>query len=87
MRDRVQAHAFTLRRRYPHGHGTHLDKDQDMSTDERRLARHITWAIVVKLAVLATLWWLFVRNDQVSVDASTAAAHLRAPAAPHGTTP
>jgi hypothetical protein len=33
------------------------------------------------------LWWLFVRDDQVSVDASTAAAHLRVPAAPKGTPP
>ena len=47
-----------------------------MSDDERRLRRHLVIAVAVKLAVLAMLWWLFVRGAGVEVDARRAAAHL-----------
>jgi hypothetical protein len=80
-------HAHTRQHGYPHGHGTYLDKDQDMTPDERRLTRHIAWAVALKLALLAALWWFFVRDDRVSVDAARAAAHLSAPAPPQGRKP
>lgn len=50
-----------------------------MSNDDRRLTRHLALAVALKLALLATLWWCFVRDEQVNVDASAAAAHLSAP--------
>ena len=49
-----------------------------MSSAERRLVRHLAIAIVLKLAVLAALWWAFVRDDRVGVDAEAAAAHVDA---------
>jgi len=58
-----------------------------MTRDERRLTRHIAWAVALKLALLAALWWFFVRDDRVSVDASLAAAHLSAPASEQGQKP
>lgn len=69
------------------GHGTHLDKNQDMSTNDTRLTRHIALAVGLKLALLTALWWFFVRDEQVSVDANAAAAHLRVPAPSQGTQP
>ena len=34
-----------------------------MSCDERRLVRHLTWAVIGKLALLGALWWFFVRDQ------------------------
>jgi len=47
-----------------------------MTPNDRRLLRHLTIAIAIKLVVLVLLWWLFVRDQQVSVDADQAAASL-----------
>ena len=41
--------------------------------------RHLVIAVALKLLVLAGLWWVFVRDGRVSVDAEGAAAHLSAP--------
>ncbi|MET3603328.1 hypothetical protein ABIC99_001112 [Sphaerotilus sulfidivorans] len=45
-----------------------------------RLVRHLAVAIVLKLMVLTGLWAAFVQDEQVSVDADRAAAHLGGPA-------
>jgi hypothetical protein len=45
---------------------------------DRRLLRHLTVAVVLKLVVLAALWWAFVRDARVQVDADTAAARVTA---------
>ena len=50
-----------------------------MNSATDRLVRHLVIAVVLKLAVLAVLWWAFVRNDRVGMDTERAAAHLGAP--------
>lgn len=58
-----------------------------MTHEERRLARHLATAVVVKLIVLTALWWLFVHDARVAVDAERAAAQLVvAPMSPPGGT-
>ena len=39
--------------------------------------RHLVIAVLVKLAVLAGLWWWFVRDARVEVDPAGTAEHLR----------
>jgi len=46
-----------------------------------RLVRHLAVAVTIKLAILAGLWWLFVRDLHVRLDPEIAAAHLIAPGA------
>jgi hypothetical protein len=58
-----------------------------MTRDERRLARHLAIAVAVKLAVLALLWWAFVRDAPPAVDPQQAAAHLGISASPPGASP
>jgi len=53
-----------------------LDTCQGMKTLPDRLVRHLVIAVALKLAVLFALWWAFVRDDRVSVDAERTAAHL-----------
>jgi hypothetical protein len=53
-----------------------------MTHDDRRLLRHLVIAVLLKLAVLVALWWAFVRESRVDVDADRAAAQIGAPAAP-----
>lgn len=55
-----------------------------MTRDERRLRRHLTIAVLLKLAALALLWWAFVRDAGGPVDAERAAAHLGAVTSPQG---
>jgi len=47
-----------------------------MTPDERRLRRHLTITVIVKLAVLGALWGLFVRDAGVKVDADRVAAQI-----------
>ena len=52
---------------------------------DRRLVRHLKLAVVLKVAVLLALWWAFVRDARVPVDAEAARLHLSPaplPAAP-----
>ncbi|MCZ4312195.1 hypothetical protein O4H66_02155 [Comamonadaceae bacterium G21597-S1] len=54
-----------------------------MTHDERRLLRHLVIAVTVKLVVLTALWWVFVRDNHVQVDAEQSAQQLGiTPAAP-----
>jgi len=55
-----------------------------MNHDERRLTRHLFIAVAVKLAVLALLWWVFVRDAQVPTDADQTAAHIGVAIPPPG---
>lgn len=49
-----------------------------MKADPDRLVRHLAIAVALKLVVLGVLWWAFVRDDRVRVDADRAAARLGA---------
>ena len=60
--------------------GTGLDTSRGMKDDSTRLVRHLILAVLVKLALLAGLWWFFVRDLGVPVDPGAAAAHLVTPA-------
>lgn len=43
-----------------------------------RLLRHLALAVLIKLAVLAALWWTCVRDARVFVDADAIAQRVRA---------
>lgn len=53
-----------------------------MHRDDSRLLRHLGIAVAVKLAVLAALWWVFVRDGEVDAGSERTAAHLLAPMNP-----
>jgi len=55
--------------------------------NDRRLLRHLALAIAVKLLLLYGLWWAFIRDHGVQVDARTAATHLVAPPPAEGSEP
>lgn len=61
-----------------HPSGTHLDTCRGMKATQDHLVRHLVIAIALKLVVLTGLWWAFVRDEKVGVDANRAAAHLGA---------
>jgi len=56
----------------------HLDTYQGMKATQDRLVRHLVIAVALKLVVLTGLWWAFVRDERLGVDADLAAAHLGA---------
>ncbi|EGF31082.1 hypothetical protein IMCC9480_383 [Oxalobacteraceae bacterium IMCC9480] len=39
-----------------------------MTPSDKRLLRKLILAVLIKLVVLAALWWLFIRDAGVSVD-------------------
>ena len=45
-----------------------------MNQRDNPLFRHLAVAVVVKLALLLVLWWVFVRD--IGVDANLAARHI-----------
>ena len=47
-----------------------------MTHEERRLLRHLIVAVAIKLVILTILWWVFVRDNQVPVDAEQSARQL-----------
>jgi len=47
-----------------------------MNPSDRRLLRHLMLAIGVKLMLLAALWWWFVRDARVAVDADLTSRRL-----------
>jgi hypothetical protein len=47
----------------------------------RRLTRHLAFAVAVKLLLLAGMWWFLVRDHGVDADTEQTAEHLLAPAA------
>lgn len=60
--------------------GTELGEEVRMNRDDSRLLRHLGLAVAVKLAVIAALWWVFVRDRTVDASSEQTAAHLMAPA-------
>lgn len=57
-----------------------------MTRDEQRLVRHLVTAVLVKLVLLTALWWLFVRDVGVQVDADQMAAQIGNARPPQGET-
>lgn len=55
-----------------------------MTYDDRRLVRHLTLAVVVKLAVLAVLYWLFVHGAVIGGGPDPASASVGTPANTEG---
>lgn len=55
-----------------------------MSQEESRLFRHLAIAVMLKLLVLAVLWWMFVRDVRVNVDVEQAAAQMSGAASSQG---
>lgn len=51
-----------------------------MNLTDRRLLRYLVHAVLIKLAVLALLWWVFVRDARLPVDTDATARQLGAPA-------
>lgn len=47
-----------------------------MTDPDKKLVRHLGLALLVKLAALIVLWWLFVRDAGVPVDAFAAAQRI-----------
>ncbi len=52
---------------------------EDMIDPDKRLLRRLAVAVLIKLALLAGLWWAFVRDARVVVDAEAIAQRLGAP--------
>jgi hypothetical protein len=50
-----------------------------MTRLDRHLARQLALALAIKLALLAALWWVFVRPVHVDVSAERLAAQIGAP--------
>ena len=55
-----------------------------MTPDEQRLWRKLLAAVLLKLVVLFVLWWVFVRDARLSLDANRVAAQLSGQAIPQG---
>ena len=53
-----------------------------MNPDGSRLVRHLSVAVALKLAVLAALWWVFIRDQAVDADSEQTASHFAISAAP-----
>jgi hypothetical protein len=51
-----------------------------MNLADRKLVRDITFVIVIKLIFITALWWAFIRDAKVGVDAGTMASQMAAPA-------
>ncbi|MDY0013437.1 MAG: hypothetical protein RBS40_11160 [Rhodocyclaceae bacterium] len=43
------------------------------------LGRHLLWVVALKIAALALLWWFFVRDAAVPVNAQVAAQQIASP--------
>lgn len=49
---------------------------------DKRLLRELAWILAAKLALLALLWWSFVRETAGPLDATAAAQHVVAAGSP-----
>ena len=47
-----------------------------MKLQDKTLLKKLALALVIKLVLLAALWWGFVRDQRVAVDGGAAAAQL-----------
>lgn len=55
-----------------------------MSISDKRLRHHLMTAVLVKLLVLAVLWWLFIRDSHVSVDSNSIGDRFGVPTSTQG---
>lgn len=53
-----------------------------MNFSDTTLLRKLTLVLLLKLLVLAGLWWVFVRDQQVAIDGNRVAEQLLSPATP-----
>jgi multidrug resistance efflux pump len=51
-----------------------------MKRSDQILLRHLTLVVVIKLALITALWWAFIRDAKVTVDAGVMAAQVSTPA-------
>ena len=51
-----------------------------MYFSDQTLIKKLALVLVLKLAILLAIWWVFVRQQSVAVDASVVAAQLLQPA-------
>ena len=49
-----------------------------MNLNDRRLLLYLIHAVLIKLAVLTLLWFVFIRDAKVAVDAAAAAKQMGA---------
>lgn len=52
-----------------------------MPLPDHGLLRHLILVVILKLALITALWWAFVRDAHVAVDATTMARQVSAPIA------
>ncbi len=57
-----------------------------MTPNDKRLLRHLIIAVLIKLVVLTTLWWLFIRDARVSVDSERVADKISGATSSQGAT-
>jgi hypothetical protein len=55
-----------------------------MDNKPRRLLFHLIVTVLVKLVVLVLIWWLFIRDESVDVNAEFMASHLGNPVISQG---
>ena len=55
-----------------------------MNLNDRRLLRYLIHAVLIKLAVLTLLWFVFIRDAKVAVHAAAAAKQMAAALPPQG---
>ncbi|GAA4015699.1 cytochrome oxidase putative small subunit CydP [Actimicrobium antarcticum] len=55
-----------------------------MTPADRRLLRQLIIAVLIKFIVLTALWWLFVRDASVTVDAERIADRITATTSTQG---
>ncbi|AVU77480.1 hypothetical protein FHJ31_15770 [Pseudomonas sp. Fig-3] len=56
----------------------------DMTISDKRLRRHLLTAVLIKLLVLAVLWWLFIQDFHVSVDSNAVGNRFGVPTSAQG---
>ena len=47
--------------------------------NDSHLARKLFWIVLIKLVILAALWWLFVREERVDVSPATMTQKMQQP--------
>jgi hypothetical protein len=52
-----------------------------MNISDKNLFNKLAMALVLKLAILMGLWWVFVRDHRVSLDGNSVAAQFLTPVA------
>ncbi len=53
-----------------------LQPDMSVKMPPHPLVRQLAWAVVVKLLLLTAIWWCFLADQEVEVDAEQASRHL-----------